>query len=283
MLNESETFKKYQKDLSKLPLLGSDEQLVLVKEAQAGSVRAAQRLTEGNLRFVVTIAKEYLNSGIPIDDLVNEGNIGLIKSINKFNTNLEYKFISYAVWWIRQGIIQSIYESSEMIRMPINRIGIKNKILKAKEILFNELHRDPTVEELSSFTEIAEKDVKIFLNNSGLIINLEVKENAEDGETVMLTEMIEGDGLEGIEKGINKSDVLTEIDISLNTLNARESEIIRLYYGLNKSGSGINLGEIGMEMNLTNERVRQIKSTALKKLRTFEHSSKLREFLEYNF
>jgi len=283
MFRESESFKIYSKDLSKIPLINKDEQLELAKKAQSGDIKSMEKLTEANLRFVVSIAKEYTNSGIPIDDLVNEGNIGLIKAIYKFDVTKEYKLISYAVWWIRQGIIQSIYETAETIRLPINRISDRNKLLKAKEILYNELNREPTEEELSSFTDISLKDVQSFIRNTGLKIDIESKQSVDGEETALLTEILEGDGLEYLEKKVNKSDVATEIGFSLDALSDREAEIIRLYFGLDGRFGEMRLGEIGEKLNLTNERVRQIKSSALKKLRAHGNSSRLREFLEYNF
>jgi len=276
MIDNNISLKCYFKDLSKLSLIGGERQMELAIKAKAGDRQALEDLVEGNLRFVVTVAKEYVYSKIPLEDLINEGNIGLIKAVDKFDTTRKIKFISYAVWWIRQSIIQSIYETADTVRLPVNRINIKNKIIKARDILFKELDREPTVCEISDFSEISKEDISGYLTDCNFGIGLESKTSEENGTTV--GDFLSGDGFESMEKTFNRNDASSEIDSVLSTLNKRESIIIKMYFGLN-SNQEMNLREIGEELNLTNERVRQIKDFALKKLRTYGKSMKLREFL----
>ena len=257
-------------------MVGWERQIQLAIEAKNGSSKALNTLVEANLRFVVSVAKDFLYSKLPLEDLINDGNLGLIKAVRKFKPDKEIRFISYAVWWIRQSIIQSVYDTADTVRMPVNRIGIKNKIIKAKEILSKDLIREPTVEEISQFTELDESDIKGYLTDCNFGIELESKIPGDSGMTV--GDLLEGEEYEDMRVKSNKTDAAMEINSVLSNLNQRESKIIKMYFGLDNEQE-MNLREIGQELNLTNERVRQIKDFALKKLRSYGKSVKLREFL----
>jgi RNA polymerase primary sigma factor len=270
------TLKTYFKDLRKIELLSGDEQNELVIKAKKGDKKALDKLIESNLRFVVTIAKEYLYSKIPLEDLISEGNIGLFKAVEKFDLSKNIKFISYAVWWIRQSIVQSIYENGSIVRLPINRISINNKISKTKDILLKQLNREPTPQEISDFCDMCEADVKKSFSDCVHAVEIETQYNDESELTVC--DYLEGDEYSNMEQRVNRSAVYHEIGEVFSDLNKRESKILKMYFGL-ETGEEMNLRQIGEQMNLTNERVRQIKDFALKKLRTYGKSQKLREFL----
>jgi RNA polymerase primary sigma factor len=275
-MDVSLSLKAYYKDLKKLELIGSEEQSKLAVKAKSGDKKALDDLIYSNLKFVVTIAKEYQYSNIALDDLINEGNIGLIKAVSKFDETKNVRFISYAVWWIRQSIIQFIYDNGNIVRLPCNRININTKIKKAKEILFKELNREPTLVEISEFSDICEADVVNSFNDCSHFVD---SENTSNGDiTFSLLDVIEGEEFSKIQEHHNKVAIDSEIDGVLSKLNDRESEIIKLYFGLGNNHE-MNLREIGKKLNLTNERVRQIKDFALKKLRTYNKCYKLREFL----
>jgi len=279
MMENSISLKCYFNDLSKISLVDGERQAELAILAKNGDDKALKELVEGNLRFVVSVAKEYVYSKIPLEDLINEGNIGLIRAVDKFDPARKIRFISYAVWWIRQSIIQSIYETADTVRLPINRINIKNKVNKAVDILFKEFNREPTAGEVSSFSGISENDITNGKTdcNFGIDIHSTINENSE----ITVNDWLTGDDYEDMERQINRNDVTDEIKDVLSTLNKREVDIINMYFGL-ENGQELNLREIGQKMNLTNERVRQIKDFALKKLRTYNKSLKLREFLNYD-
>lgn len=270
------SLKAYFKDLKNIELLNGDEQTELAIKAKSGDKNALNKLVESNLRFVVTVAKEYTYSNIPLEDLISEGNIGLIKAVDKFDETRNTKFISYAVWWIRQSITQSIYDNGSIVRLPVNRININNKVNKTRDILFKELNRDPTAKEISDFCNVCEIDITNSLSDCNHAVELE-NQCSDDSKTTFC-EFLEGDDYDNTQKNVNRDAASHGIKEVLSTLNKRESEILKMYFGL-ETGQEMNLREIGEELNLTNERVRQIKDFALKKLRTYGKSYKLREFL----
>ena len=269
--------KAYFKDLKDVELLKGEEQTELAIRAKVGDKDALKRLVESNLRFVVTVAKEYQYSKIPLEDLISEGNIGLMKAIEKFDETKKIKFISYEVWWIRQSIIQSIYDNGSIVRLPVNRININNKIRKTKDTLFKELNRDPTEKEISDFCNVCEIDIMNSYTDCNYGIEIENNISEDDRSTVI--DSFESDEFNKLEKHTNNQAVIHEIERALSGLNKRESKILKMYFGL-ENGQEMNLREIGEELALTNERVRQIKDFALKKLRTYEKSYKLREYLD---
>jgi RNA polymerase primary sigma factor len=270
------SLKAYFKDLKTVELLNGEEQTELAIKAKSGDKNALDKLVRSNLRFVVKVAKEYQYSNVPLEDLISEGNIGLIKAVDKFDETRKIRFISYAVWWIRQSIIQSIYENESIVRLPVNRININNKISKTKDILFKELNRDPTPKEISDFCNVCEIDITNSLSDCNYSVELE-NPCSEDSKSTF-SDCLEGEEYENIQKDFNRQAASHEINTALSGLNKRESKILKMYFGL-ETGQEMNLREIGEKLDLTNERVRQIKDFALKKLRTYGKSYKLREFL----
>lgn len=281
---DSISLKAYFKDLRKIDLVDSNEQTKLAIKAKSGDENAMRKLVESNLRFVCSIAKEYSYTRIPIEDLIQEGNLGIIKAVERFDATKGYKFISYAVWWIRQAILQSAYETSNSVRLPVNRINAINKVTKATEILSKKLGRVPSVGEISEFyfneetgsSDLSEKDIKSSYSDNNYEISLNsVMPGESESE---LHETIEGDGLSIMENSMNKHSLKSEINDVLSELTEREEIILKMYFGIGDYKE-MTLVEIGEKLNLTNERVRQIKEFALKKLRTYNNSSRLREFL----
>lgn len=270
------SLKSYFKDLRKIEQLSGAEQTELAKKAKAGDKAAMNKLIECNLRFVLTIAKEYQYGNIDIEDLINEGNIGLIKAVDRFDETKGYKFISYAVWWVRQSIMQYIYDNGNMVRLPINKINAIGKVNKATEQLFHELDREPTAEEIQEATNFSSDDIRSTYLDSTRCVSLDQKVS-EDSDSDM-NDLIPGETLEDIEGKTNGDSLKFEINSVLSSLTERENQILNMYFGLNGYNE-LSLKEIGDKLNLTNERVRQIKELALKKLRMYGKSSKLREFL----
>ncbi len=270
------SIKNYFKDLRKLEQLSGAEQTELAIKAKAGDRKALDRLVKCNLRFVLTIAKEYQYGNVDIEDLINEGNIGLIKAIDRFDADKGFKFISYAVWWVRQSIMQYIYDHGNMVRLPINKINVIGKVNKASEELFHKLDREPTSEELQEVTNFSAEDIKSTYMDSTRCFSIDQRVS-EDSES-QFVDIIPGETLEDIEGRMNGDSLKYEINNVLETLTDRETKILNMYFGLNGSNE-MSLKEIGDELNLTNERVRQVKELALKKLRMYGKSSKLREFL----
>ncbi|MEK6829581.1 MAG: RNA polymerase sigma factor RpoD/SigA [Nanoarchaeota archaeon] len=281
---DSIALKSYFKDLRKLELVSAQEQTELAIKAKNGDQKAMKKLVESNLRFVLSIAKEYTYTGIPLEDLIQEGNLGIIKAVDRFDETKGFRFISYAVWWIRQSIMQSAYETGSSVRLPVNRINAINKVLRANDALSKELGREPSIREIVDFytnketgeSELSEKDISSAYTDGGMEISLNSTYSEESGTE--LHESIEGDGFREIEGNINKNSLKTEIDEVLDELTERESIILKMYFGIGNNQE-MTLAEIGEKIGLTNERVRQIKEFALKKLRTYNNSSKLKEFL----
>jgi RNA polymerase primary sigma factor len=271
------SIRNYFKDLRKLDVISSDEQTELAIKAKQGDQRAMNKLVESNLRFVLSIAKDYSWSGIPLEELSSEGNIGLIKAVGKFDETRGIKFISYAVWWVRQSIMQSVYENGNTVRLPINKINNIGKINKASDKLYQSLDREPTIEEIVGVTELTEKEVKISVNDIMGYVSIDDKIRQDSDSEV--GDFIPGETMDDIDKKINISSLKQEINSVFEDLNEREIRILNMHFGLNGYHE-MSLKEIGEELNLTNERVRQIKEFSLKKLRMYGKSSKLKEFLD---
>jgi len=272
----STSLKNYFKDLRKIEDVSGDDQIQLAIKAKAGDQRAMNKLIECNLKFVLTIAKEFQYGNVAAEDLINEGNIGLIKAVERFDPTKGFKFISYAVWWVRQSIMQFIYENGSMVRLPINKINIIGKVNKASEVLFKQLDREPTSAELQALTDFSAEDIKSSYLDNSRCFSIDQKVS-EDSETE-LVDIIPGETMEDIDVKLNGESLKHEINSVLTTLTERESQILNMYFGLNGSQE-FGLKEIGDALNLTNERVRQIKELALKKMRAYNKSTKLREFL----
>ncbi len=270
------SIKNYFKDLRKIEQVSGKEQTELAIKAKAGDRLAMDKLIKCNLRFVLTIAKEYQYGSVAIEDLINEGNIGLIKAVDKFDATKGFKFISYAVWWVRQSIMQYIYENGNMVRLPINKISVIGKVNKVSEQLYHELDREPTSEEIQAISNFSAEDIKSSYMDTAKCFSIDQKLN-EDSDTE-LVDIIPGETMDDIELKLNGESLKHEINSVLTTLTDRESQILNFYFGLNGSQE-MSLKEIGDKLDLTNERVRQIKELALKKMRMYGKSSKLREFL----
>lgn len=269
------SIKNYFKELRKIEQVSGDEQTELAILAKNGDKAAMNKLIECNLRFVLTIAKDYQYGNVEIEDLINEGNIGLIKAVEKYNPSKGFKFISYAVWWVRQSIMQYIYENGSMVRLPINKINAIGKVNRATEQLFQSLDREPTFDEIKEVTKFSSDDIKsTFIDNRCFSIDQKISEDSD----IDLTNIIPSESLDDIESKMNEESLKSEINEVFSSLTEREIEIMNMYFGLNGSKE-LSLKEIGKKLNLTNERIRQIKELALKKLRMYGKSSKLREFM----
>lgn len=273
---DNASFKQYLKEISEIKEFGPHEEAICAEKANRGDRDAINELVSRNLRFVVSVAKQYANTQNSLEDLVNEGNIGFIMAAEKFNPNMGFKFISYAVWWVRQSIMQFIYEHGNMVRLPINKINVIGKVNKAVEQLYHQLDREPTVEEIQAITDFSVEDIKSSYMDNTRCFSIDQKIN-EDSDTEMI-DIIPGETMEDIEGKLNGESLKHEINNVLTTLTDRETQILNMYFGLNGSKE-LGLKEIGDKLGLTNERVRQIKELALKKLRMYGKSSKLREFL----
>lgn len=270
------SLKNYFKDLRKIEQIDSKEQIILAKQAKAGDRKAMEKLINCNLRFVLTIAKEYQRFNLDVEDLINEGNIGLIKAVDKFDETKGYKFISYAVWWVRQSIMQYIYENGSLVRLPINKINVIGKVNKAAEKLVHQLDREPTPEEIQEITDLSDDEIKSTYIDTNKCYSFDQK-LSEDSEGELI-DIIPGETLEDIDGKLNGESLKTEINNVLSGLTERETKIVNMFYGLNGNAE-LTLKEIGDKLGLTNERVRQIKEQAVRKLRVHNKSSKLREFL----
>ena len=273
---ESQSLDKYLQEIGKVDLLTPDQEIGLAIRIKMGDQLALELLTKANLRFVVSVAKQYQNQGLSLGDLINEGNLGLIKAAKRFDETRGFKFISYAVWWIRQSILQALAEQSRIVRLPLNRVGALNKIGKAYSNLEQEFEREPTAGELATELEMDVHDVAETLKISNRHVSMDAPFIL--GEENSLLDVIENDELPTPDYTLMIESLKSEINHALSTLSERESEIIRLYFGLNKEHS-LTLEEIGERFNLTRERVRQIKEKAIRRLRHASRSKNLKSYL----
>jgi RNA polymerase primary sigma factor len=273
---ESESLDKYLQEIGKVDLISADEEVKLAKRIREGDQLALEKLTKANLRFVVSVAKQYQNNGLTLGDLINEGNLGLIKAGQKFDETRGFKFISYAVWWIRQSIMQALAEQSRIVRLPLNRVGTINKISKAFSDLEQKYQREPSSEELAEVLEITSDEVADSLKISGRHISMDAP--FVQGEENGLLDVLVNDNQETPDSGLMNDSLRKEVQRALSTLTQRESDVMAFYFGLN----GLNpmtLEEIGEKYNLTRERVRQIKEKATRRLRHSSRSNPLKPFL----
>ena len=275
---DSEVMKQYYRDIKQIKVLSAEEQIELAIKAQAGDQKAKQDLCTCNLRFIVTIAKEYLHSGLPLPDLVNEGTIGMMQAVDRFDPDRGIRFISYAVWWVRQAIQKTVYEQERNVRLPINKINAINKVTKAKERLFQELGRDPSNEEIVKFVDgdVSENDIRSISINGNFEVSID--QRFDDTSDTSIGDLLAGDSYEDMQDEMNETSLRNEIMDILEGLDERSSKIICMYFGIN-GYNPMTLNEIGAKLNLTNERVRQIKKDSLRQLRNFDNSEKLRDFI----
>lgn len=273
---ESQSLDKYLQDIGKEELITADEEVELARKIKQGDQRALEKLTRANLRFVVSVAKQYQNQGLTLPDLINEGNLGLIKAAQKFDETRGFKFISYAVWWIRQSILQAIAEQSRIVRLPLNQVGSLSKISKAFSKLEQEYEREPSPEELADTLETTVDKVSDTLSNSGRHVSMDAP--FVQGEENTLLDVLENHDPDTDSTLIDES-LSEEIKRSLATLTDREREIIILFFGLGGVNHQLSLEEIGEKFSLTRERVRQIKDKALQRLRHTSRSRILKSYL----
>jgi RNA polymerase primary sigma factor len=273
---ESQSLDKYLQEIGKVDLLTPEQEIELAISIKKGDQRALETLTKANLRFVVSVAKQYQNQGLSLGDLINEGNLGLIKAAKRFDETRGFKFISYAVWWIRQSILQALAEQSRIVRLPLNRVGALNKIGKAYSNLEQEFEREPSASELASELDMDVSEVADTLKISGRHVSMDAP--FAQGEDNRLLDVIQNDQQPAPDQSLMTESLKTEIDRALSTLTDREAEVIKLYFGLNKEHS-LTLEEIGERFNLTRERVRQIKEKAIRRLRHASRSKNLRAYL----
>jgi len=273
---ESRSLDKYLQEIGKEELITAEEEVELARRIKQGDQIALEKLTRANLRFVVSVAKQYQNQGLTLPDLINEGNLGLIKAAQRFDETRGFKFISYAVWWIRQSILQAIAEHSRIVRLPLNQVGSLNKLNKAFSKLEQEYEREPTEEELATILDLPEDKVKDSIQISGRHISMDAP--LISGEESTLYDVMENRDSPKADRDLIKESLQTEIERTLDTLSEREKEIIKLYFGIGMN-HGLTIDEIGEKFDLTRERVRQIKEKALKRLRQSTRSKLLRTYL----
>lgn len=273
---ESQSLDKYLQEIGKVNLLTPDQEIELALGIKRGEQRSLEILTKANLRFVVSVAKQYQNQGLSLGDLINEGNLGLIKAAKRFDETRGFKFISYAVWWIRQSILQALAEQSRIVRLPLNRVGALNKIGKAYSNLEQEFEREPSADELAQELEMDVSEVSDAMKISSRHVSMDAPFTS--GEENRLLDVIEDDQQPAPDETLMTESLKTEIERALATLSDREAEVISLYFGLNKEHS-LTLEEIGERFNLTRERVRQIKEKAIRRLRHASRSKNLRAYL----
>jgi RNA polymerase primary sigma factor len=272
----SQSLDKYLQEIGEVPLLTPEEEIELAMRIKQGNQDALERLTKANLRFVVSVAKQYQNQGLSLGDLINEGNLGLIKAAKRFDETRGFKFISYAVWWIRQSILQALAEQSRVVRLPLNRVGALNKIGKAYSALEQEFEREPSASEIAEQLDMTDFEVADTLKISGRHLSMDAPfSNSEDNR---LLDVIQNDHQPPPDNELMGESLKVEIERALATLTKREAEVVRLYFGLGQEHP-LTLEEIGERFNLTRERVRQIKEKAIRRLRHASRSRALRSFL----
>ncbi|MCG2461131.1 sigma-70 family RNA polymerase sigma factor [Flavobacteriaceae bacterium F89] len=273
---ETASLDKYLQEIGKVDLITADEEVELAQRIKAGDQVALEKLTKANLRFVVSVAKQYQNQGLTLPDLINEGNLGLIKAAQRFDETRGFKFISYAVWWIRQSILQALAEQSRIVRLPLNKIGSINKINKTFAFLEQAHERQPSAEEIAKELDMTVEDVKQSLKNSGRHVSMDAP--LIDGEDSNLYDVLRSGESPNPDKELLHESLRTEIERALETLTPREADVIRLYFGLAGQHS-MTLEEIGETFDLTRERVRQIKEKAIRRLKHTSRSKILKTYL----
>lgn len=274
---ESESLERYLQEIGKVDLITPEEEVRLAELIKLGDQQALDKLTKANLRFVVSVAKQYQNQGLTLPDLINEGNLGLIKAAQRFDETRGFKFISYAVWWIRQSIMQALAENSRIVRLPLNKVGLTARISKAFAHLEQELERPPTVDELATYLNGDPDEIAATMNVAARHISMDSP--LGDGDDSTYIDILENKNADSVDRQMDYSDSLAfEVERSLSVLTPRQREVICLVYGIGGT-EPMSLEDIGARYMLTRERVRQIKDKALSKLRTLSLSNTLREFM----
>ncbi len=273
---ETASLDKYLQEIGKVDLITAEEEVELAQKIRAGDENALDKLTKANLRFVVSVAKQYQNQGLTLPDLINEGNLGLIKAARRFDETRGFKFISYAVWWIRQSILQALAEQSRIVRLPLNKIGSINKINKMYAFLEQANERVPSAEEIAKGLDMTISDVKESMKNSGRHVSMDAP--LVEGEDSNLYDVLRSGESPNPDKNLLHESLRTEIERALETLTPREADVVRLYFGLGEKHA-MTLEEIGETFDLTRERVRQIKEKAIRRLKHTSRSKILKTYL----
>jgi len=275
---ETASLDKYLQEIGRVDLITAEQEVELAKRIKQGDQEALEKLTKANLRFVVSVSKQYQNQGLSLPDLINEGNLGLIKAAQRFDETRGFKFISYAVWWIRQSILQALAEQSRIVRLPLNKIGSINKINKAFAKLEQEFERPPTAAELAELLEMSVDEVKQSLKNSGRHVSMDAPLKDGDDSSSNMYDVLQTGDSPSPEADLMNESLRREIERSLRTLTTREADVVRLYFGLNGEHP-MTLEEIGERFDLTRERVRQIKEKAIRRLKHTSRSRMLKSYL----
>lgn len=274
---ESQSLEKYLQEIGKVELISPEEEVRLATRIKEGDQQALDRLTKANLRFVVSVAKQYQNQGLSLPDLINEGNLGLIKAAQRFDETRGFKFISYAVWWIRQSILQSLAEQSRIVRLPLNKVGLTNRIQKAYSLLEQQFEREPSAEELADVLEMDIEEVKATIGINARHVSMDSP--MSEGEESTLLDVLENHNAEKTDGELDhKESLKTEIDRSLKSLTERQKEVICFFFGIGVDHP-MSLEDIGERFHLTRERVRQIKDKAITKLKASNRCKLLRTYL----
>jgi RNA polymerase primary sigma factor len=274
---ETASLDMYLQDIGKVELISADEEVDLARKIRSGDQRALDKLVKANLRFVVSVSKQYQNQGLSLPDLINEGNLGLIKAAQRFDETRGFKFISYAVWWIRQSILQALAEQSRIVRLPLNKIGAINKINKTFSKLEQHLEREPSFDEVADALDMLPGDIMDTMKNNSRHLSMDAPlSNAEDGGNMY--DLMENPSVISPDKELISDSLRQEIERSLSTLTGREADVVRLYFGLS-GGHAHSLEEIGEKFDLTRERVRQIKEKAVRRLKHGSRSKLLKSYL----
>jgi RNA polymerase primary sigma factor len=267
---------KYLQEIGKVELISPEEEVALARKIRSGDSEALKKLVKANLRFVVSVAKQYQNQGISLPDLINEGNLGLMKAAQRFDETRGFKFISYAVWWIRQAILQALAEQSRIVRLPVNKIGSINRINRTFARLEQLYEREPSPQEIADMLEMIPEDVKEALKTNGRTVSMDAPISAEEDSNMY--DLIQSSDTPSPDKNLINESLAYEIERALNTLSARESKVLKLYFGLGMKHP-FTLEEIGEELTLTRERVRQIKEKAIKKIQFTTRCRILKSYL----
>ena len=274
---ESESLEKYLQEIGKVDLVTAEEEVLLAQRIKQGDQEALEKLVKANLRFVVSVAKQYQHNGLTLNDLINEGNVGLVKAAQKFDETKGFKFISYAVWWIRQSIMQALAEQSRLVRLPLNKVGSLSKINKAFSELEQQYEREPTAEELAECLELGVEEIKNTMSVSTRHVSVDAP--LDDGENSSLLDVLENREVEKTDEKLDYTFSLkVETERTLATLTERERDVIKLFFGIGVPYA-MTLEEIGEEFGLTSERVRQIKDNAINKLRSSARNKALKAYL----
>ncbi len=276
IISKNDKIQSYLKDIAEIPLLNPEEEVELAQRIKKNDQRALKKLVSANLRFVVSVSKTYQNNGLSLEDLINEGNLGLIKAAYRFDETRGFKFISYAVWWIRQSILQAIAEQSRLIRLPLNRVGILTKISKTQRMLEQEYEREPTHDEIAKSMEMYSEEITSSIINAKRPVSMDAPLNTSSKNRII--DILENQQLPETDSEVMENSLKQEVEEVLKKLTAREAKILKLYYGLDGEKPH-TLEEVGYIFKLTRERVRQIKEKALQKLRNSSTSKALRIYL----